>query len=1418
MNWNNLQTYGLSSEKTFEMICNQLFENWCKEEYAELLSSFTVVNGSGGDGGVESIAVLKDDSVIGLQAKWFRTNLSSSQISQIKNSLTTAKRVRPKITKYIICVPRDICSTTMRGSNTEEKRWNDFVSEMNASFPGLTIDLWNDTRITTEMQKPSSVGICRYWFTNTAIDSETLSYSFEKAKKSWLSTKYVPDLDTEGQISYYLSRFIGDFDIKEELSEHFVQIVDLCKRYKLSADNLIKVCKNSFPTAAEILKESIKQIDLIQIESKKINDWLIDEFKEQPVFDKDAFYISFESIKHKLKESRVSSTFHFHLYDVINILNKLSDINFFILLDEIHIYKNNSRVLFLGNPGVGKTHGVSAFVEKEITRQYHFPIIVQARSVSEVNSWKDIIVNTLSLSSSWNEDELFQALISSANRNRLKETYVNQLIKIVPKVLIVVDGIDESSSGERWVSRMEEAMVITSRYPQIRFCFTSRPIIHASWPKHIEIFQLNDAGDVPVSKLFDKYIQKYNISIQNCHWLKYAINTPLALKLFCELYANKTFSTSMIPKISMDQLWRTKIDRMQAEFNAKNGYFDQNQSIFLMIVFLSKCFIEKAYIERSELLAQVTKNNNISNEVAEKALYHLEQYGIIGSYCEKGTGLTPDSYIYFSGIQGYFDYAAALHIIEMNKHPSLIRFDSYKEVNYNTLYCLAIISIQQYGFLLTDNPTINHVLNRFGFFELQCYALQHSDAKAAIQYRKYILEIMESGADALVVIVNRLVLPLSRIPEHPLGASLLDDFLTNFEKPAQRDIVWSLPAYLRHSEGKRWGKSDSVFVIHDKNEEYQLTVEDSAEGLPIIYAWMLSSVDNTVRRDCRNKLMVWARTTPWQYFMLFQHFSDVNDPQIKSDLYSILMCLVCDCSNYELTKTISDWIISNTLSPTVIDRNRDVSVRYYAVSIIEKALMLGIYSKDSVKEYLPPYTVSNNEIEMSKDALAGTRMSGYSAIGYDLARYVLVDYLCYGFNTWENKQLDTLIMRYGDDHPDFRNISSDQFIISAAYAFIIQMGWNEREFYSNTYDESGNLNWSVDYSISASYPAADHGAQSAIMTVCEKYVWAARNYISGFLCDRLRFGDKQIKVTDYNLLDSFFIPIQEVYQKDPDQSSVYKPLYVPEPSAVSLDEEMASIAQIRKRIKNAPDIDWEKWIHVENRAQLFSISHSELLALYSYSCFYGLSGVETILFLNSIVLPTDQVSQFVTAVHKKELFERICDPTDWSGEVESSCYITPKEVCWFPWKKHFDSYKTIEFPDLSIHSAVDRCCYNYPEYNDVYYYMPSATIRNLMGIIDTDNGYLFFDKNKNILSEYSIAGEKWRTSQDYVLVGTEDVITKLSKAGLSLIWIMQEVRDITGNAKEIIGDHYAERRQYYIGYYEKGRFISEKLIVDYSEN
>lgn len=151
---------------------------------------------------------------------------------------------------------------------------------------------------------------------------------------------------------------------------------------------------------------------------------------------------------------------------------------------------------------------------------------------------------------------------------------------------------------------------------------------------------------------------------------------------------------------------------------------------------------------------------------------------------------------------------------------------------------------------------------------------------------------------------------------------------------------------------------------------------------------------------------------------------------------------------------------------------------------------------------MPSYSSDNYDISLNEAALAGTRMGGYKSIDYDLSRYVLVDdfdsnFTQYGYD--KKDQFAKLISKATATKPQFQNIRDDQFIISAAFAYLLDKGWTEEEFYNFTKNENGDgIVGGLDIAIRRQHHAATHGSKSNIMTVCEKYVWQFRNHMYGF--------------------------------------------------------------------------------------------------------------------------------------------------------------------------------------------------------------------------------------------------------------------------------------------------------------------------------
>lgn len=295
------------------------------------------------------------------------------------------------------------------------------------------------------------------------------------------------------------------------------------------------------------------------------------------------------------------------------------------------------------------------------------------------------------------------------------------------------------------------------------------------------------------------------------------------------------------------------------------------------------------------------------------------------------------------------------------------------------------------------------------------------------------------------------------------------------------------------------------------------------------------------------------------------------------------------------------------------------------------------------------------------------------------------------------------------------------------------------------------------------------------------------------------------------MLDDFIIPAQELNQIDPDNIPEDHPWHIPEKEAVIIEAQYDSKEDVINSIITSPDIEWHKWLFINNDTQIYSVESSNLAALEGYSCFYGPAGVETCLFISSLLISADDLDKFLVMLKKdSDLADRISNPVDWQGGICSSCYITPKEVCWFPWKKRYNSSLVNYFSDLNIQSAVDKCCYNFEDYGEVYYKLPSYPMRELLSITNSD-GYLFYDNKKKVKAEYCIAGEKWRTFQDYILVDKDEMLTKVEKIGCNIIWIMREYRREDGMSKEKFGEFYAEKDYCYVGYLKNDEFITTQI-------
>lgn len=237
-------------------------------------------------------------------------------------------KVRPQIVRYIVCIPRDLSSLTCKGKNSEDSRWAKMTAAISTDFPTLSIELWNETRLISELQKESSSGIYKFWFKNSEISEENVRFAFEKSKESWLSTKYVPELNTYGEIDNTVSEFLGSPKQRNDIRLIFEKFCMLCDRFSYTAHELISVCGDNDPKLSASLTAMKDYLTARKNEINEALEWLNNEtIYSLNIIDETDFFIDLDTLILQLKESKEEFHHHFHFYEVSKALRQLERID-----------------------------------------------------------------------------------------------------------------------------------------------------------------------------------------------------------------------------------------------------------------------------------------------------------------------------------------------------------------------------------------------------------------------------------------------------------------------------------------------------------------------------------------------------------------------------------------------------------------------------------------------------------------------------------------------------------------------------------------------------------------------------------------------------------------------------------------------------------------------------------------------------------------------------------------------------------------------------------------------------------------------------------------------------------------------------------------------------------------------------------
>lgn len=1451
MNWKKFNTFGESKEKAFEIFSNQIFKVYCQNTYKEKMKRFVPINGAGGDGGIEAYAELSNGNIIAIQSKCFFDAIGSSEISQIRNSINTANKVRNNIQKYIVSIPRDLANKKDGGKVFERKKIEDLFNEF--KYTNIEFELWGEFELSDYIIKNTElVGVHKFWFNNTEIDFSNIIEKFQLKKNGYLKEKYNEKLHVKTNVNRQIERILGDEKYIKGKINKANKIIEELNEYLLIFEKYLEILKNDE-------KEEIEKI--YNEHSKKIKDismYLLDIIKclknenNNFIVKNKKFNIDTEWFYNLKKESM---SIHYNkMKQNIEIVEKV-DVNQF--LEECEEDYSKKNLLIIGDFGTGKTHSVVNQIENELKKN-NVAILIRASDVKSKSSWKEILTKELGLSETWAEEEIFSSLELLANRNQ----YIlpNTGIIINKKILICIDGIDEHSDYQYWYEKQLEANELIKKYKNFRFCFIGRRYAFKKLEtlENYKVLNFDYNPGYDANEMFDKYMLEYNIKFSNSINIKPYLNNPLVLKSFVELYQNKKIDTLNGININLVQLFKIKLDKMNEEFLINNSDIFCRDVLNRSAKIIAEFLYSNTKISKKNIIQLMNNDDElrfIEDSKKVKIIESMQKYGLL--YVEtKELDMGIKSEIYYKGMQPIIDYIMArklsMDIIDE-------KYDKINnKINLAVLKLCALILFEENQIFLLDIKKLD--IEVYNLKEATYYAIVNANPLKTIHIKDKICKLMLVSSNNMRLILNNIIIPCSKIPNHPLGAEILNEILLEYIDMASRDKIWSLPELLRGDKIK----ITQDIIINNENPIYFLDKDDKHNGLPLIYVWLLTGVNNMRLYFYRNQLMKWAILCPHEYILLLKKTSKINDIQLLEQIYGISMCLCYKTKESKVVREILNIIEKNFFIDSNI-RIYDFQIRMYIIDIAELAYKLRIINQEQLKKYLPPYKC-NKVINLNLNAAKeGNRMSGYSAIDYDLARYVLCDHISYRFfekhdyfneadnevnlqeifskdelikyekefkgnmefqkalNSFKNYTLEynRILLNYSKENlyndeknnteKEFKHtfdnlmeenknldgekkdifnlkkieflkkegkkikkddLGESEFIISAAYQYLLECGWNELDFYGKD---------KIDSEIRRRYNYATHGTRSSVMSFVEKYIWCFRNEIIGYLADHISInGNEDIKYYNYCGIDDVLNPITEYEQKN-NGKDVLKDEFIQE--EVFKNKEILNIEDITRWIKSEDlNINLSKWITIKDK----------YLVLNRYDCFIDIrKNLEFTMWISAGIINKNDIKYLQDNIDNKQkiLYRMLNNPDEFSEYTNVDGSITPFEIINFDWNDIKESsFTNISLLDNSINRykiyKTYESAYNvHTEFNEIHYKIPSKRIRNMLNI--NNNIEFEYKNNDETVAIYEKNNKSWEDHHNILVADAKKLNKKLNENNETLVWFIRIDKELNSLGREI---------------------------------
>lgn len=1432
MNWTTFQTHNDSQQDAFETLCTQLFERHLRRTYGVQLIKFRVVNGAGGDGGIEAYGELATGSLIGIQAKWFPNKIENSQIGQIKKSIETALSLRSNITEYIICLPRAHGSLKFgkgkKGepkkpiTKTEEKAIDDLTATMEVAFPSTKLTWWYEQELELQIQESDNEGVHRFWFEKELMSFKHLVDQFDIQKAGWLQERYIPALHGRGIIQQEIeqvlfhSAFRGrllqrlrnelkQFENAAELAEGFVSTLNIDHPAYEQLTVLPAVIRQNLIAIRELEAGILEGAYILKkptLEPLSIDRALLTAIKFTP-------------------RTNLQLGFHERL---LESLQRIEELNLEDTVDHVISEAGQIGRLFLGQPGTGKTHALTNAVDLHLKEET--PALIIRAKGTPAGNWTHILHHALELPT-WTRNEILSALeslaIRSDNQEKKDLKKGEELKKEPAKVVICVDGLDEDTANwEEWHHRILESLQLMAQYPRVRFVYTARPYFFnpSTLPVNnsFKVTTLPLEGDVPVSSVIDEYFREFSITVEPKSLVR-GIDSLFALRLFCRLYQGRTLNSEDEILVAEKDLLRAKVNELELEFKQHIKTTAVRSPIQEALEIVSDLFFEQAEITHDDLFAALEKGPGkyLDAEGLDMLIETLFRHGfLIRSEVAVKTSLLARPKISYS-----LTYQSIMELVMAEKTATQISEQQIQHLPAALLTVSAPSSPAGSGALVHER-IVQQVVNQLyyaghplvgegGFLSaglsdeivenLRIRVLIEAPRAISEDLKRQIRELYMADFKSRFFVFSNLIFPASFDSASAFGADFLHEILMAQPTAFAREELWL--GWDRYDTDRLERERQDVFEVYSllqvlDSDKTSLSIPALAlhNETPLIYGWALATLDQTFRSRTRVALTLWALQQPAEFVLLIEKLFPCNDPQIQEDLASISLALATRLKKPEVIQQLAQWALQNIFA--VREKNRNVVVRESFRTVVEKALTNRSITKEEAQFARPSLQPQFTLIPLDRAALAAGREEVYPIV-HDLAWYVIKrsvdDFMEPGTvdafvededaGDEEEANLYTKLLQAYLGSLNRPQISSYQWATAAAIAYMKTLGFSRTE---------GN-----------DYTDATHGSKSQIFTLEEKYTWLAVHYIKGYLADHLPLIDTGEPVHAYVEIEDIpnpaeSLPATTLHIRPLKNNWVIREILA---SEISSHENVA--ANIEATVMAEPVVDFRKWIQFEERNFIEDGQATEWLALYNYTSVHDsqewLSGR---IVLNALLVAKGDVPELRDLLLRQPVRTHFIKHFDQlNATPHTDTYSNPTDIVAMPWigerEWQLPFYSAAGVKKWLQYTTV-RVVKNSVDGEDQVT-LPSKRVRKFLGISELD-GQLLLNEHGELKGFIHRERLSNFDRQEMVLVNALELKNQLKKENLEIIWLAEIYKTKNPHKKNVSNGLHPMRTRKYIVYRE----------------